>query len=349
VAALGLDLTLHGYTPERAATFLRQLRERAAALPGVSSAALATRVPFDVNVQYDNLFPDTARIPAGKPGVGIDMTAVDPGYLETVGVRLLRGRDFDSHDVEGAPAVAIVNLAMARRYWGSADGALGHTFRRGREESSAVTVIGVVADHAVRAVGEEPRPFVHYPLAQRPSKSAYLLARSATPDAAGLVEPLRRLALALDPDVAVTNASTLAAFQSISLYPVRMGATLLGAFACLALALANVGLYGVIAYAVGRRQREMGIRMAVGAERRTLVALVVGRGMRLVGSGVLVGGALAAAGTRLLSAVLHGVSALDPLSFAAAAAVLALAGWVANVVPARRAARVDPVVVLRGE
>jgi ABC-type antimicrobial peptide transport system permease subunit len=175
------------------------------------------------------------------------------------------------------------------------------------------------------------------------------LARSARADAAPLVTDLRRLALALDPELAFTDTSTLAGFMDISLYPVRMGATLLGAFGLLALGLASVGLYGVIAYAVARRHREMGVRLALGARPQAVVRLVVSRGMRLVAVGVVAGLLLAALASSALRGVLHGVSALDPLAFAVAAAVLLLAGWAANTVPARRAARVDPAAVLRSE
>jgi predicted permease len=349
IAAVGVNLSLHGYTPERAATFLRQLREQAAALPGVEAAAIGTRVPFDVNLHYTDLYPDAAGIPPGKPGIATDMTAVEPTYFATLGVPLLRGRNFDGRDVAAAPPVAVVNDAMARRDWGSAEAALGRSFRVGKADAPAVTVVGVVADHKVRSVGEAPRPYVHFPLAQRPANNGYLLVRARAADAAPLVERLRRLALALDPEVAVTETTTLAGFMAVSLYPVRMGATLLGAFGCLALGLASVGLYGVIAYSVARRRREMGIRLAVGADPGALLRLVVGQGMKLVGAGVLVGGAVALAATRLLGGVLHGVSALDPLAFAAAAAVLALAGWAANAVPAARAARTHAAVVLRGE
>jgi predicted permease len=348
IAALGVNLQMHGYSVPDATAFLQRLRERAAALPGVESAAIATRVPFDVNQRFADLYPDTAAIVPGKPGIVTDVTSVDPGYFATVGVRILQGRDFDSRDVAGAPRVAIVNQTLARKHWGQT-GALGRTFRMSENDPEPTTIVGVVADHKVRSVGEAPRAFVHFPFEQQPSTSAYLLARSARGDASALVANLRRAALELDPGLALTQTTTLAGLQSITLYPVRMGATLLGAFGALSLALAIVGLYGVIAYAVARRQREMGIRLAVGARPQSLLRLVVGRGMRLVAIGVVAGCLIAAAATRLLSGVLHGVNALDPGAFLAAAVVLLLAGLAANVVPARRAARTDPAVVLRGD
>ena len=348
VAAVGLNLGMHGYDRERAATLLRELRRRAEASPGVEAAAIATRVPFDVNQHTTQVFPDSRPIVPGKPGVTVDTTDVEPGYFAAVGVPLLQGRDFDSRDADGAPRVAIVNQAMARALW-SGGTALGRTFRLSESDERPATIVGVVADHDVRAVGEAPRAFVHFPFAQRGNTSAYLIARAERGEAAPLVQGLRRLALELDPELALTQTTTLAELQSVTLYPVRMGAMLLAGFGTLALALASVGLYGVIAYAVARRQRELGIRLAVGAHPGSLMRLVVGRGMRLVGVGVLAGLALAAAATRLLSGVLHGVGALDPLAFGAAAALLLAAGVAANLLPASRAARTDPAVVLKEE
>jgi predicted permease len=348
VAAVGLNLGSQGYTSEAAATYVATLRERVAALPGVAAAGVATRVPFDVNVHFGELYPDTGAVAPDKPGLQIDQTAVDASYFAALGVPVLRGRAFDGRDAAGAAPVAVVNRAMARAVWGSEE-VLGRTFRVGRPDAEPVTVVGVVADYKVRTVGEAPRPFAHFPLAQQRSDNVYVLARSAAADALPLVQQVRRAALELDPTLALSDTTTLAGFQLVSLYPVRMGATLLTAFGALALALASVGLYGVIAYSVARRSRELGVRVALGAAPRSLLGLVVRRGMALVGVGMAIGLGLAAAGARSLSGVLHGVSALDPLAFAAAAAVLALAGWAANAVPALRAARTDPAVVLRGE
>ena len=347
IAAVGLNLGMHGYDQERATALLRELRRRAEGVPGVESAAIATRVPFDVNSHTTELFPDSRPIVPGKPGVNTDMTAVEPGYFATIGVTLLQGRDFDSRDVLGAPRVAIVNQTMARALWEGS--ALGRTFRSSPTDAEPTTIVGVVADHKVRSVGEDPRAFVHFPFAQRGNTSAYVLARAERGDGDPLVASLRRLALELDPELALTQTTTLAEFQAVTLYPVRMGATLLGAFGLLALALAGVGLYGVLAYAVARRQRELGIRLAVGAHPARLLRLVVGRGLRLLAVGLVAGLAVAAAATRLLSGALHGVSALDPVAFGAAAGILLLAGAAANVIPAARAARTDPAVVLREE
>lgn len=349
VAALGVNLGMHGYEGEEADAFLRTLRERAAALPGVTQAAVATRVPFDINVHYNSIYPDTVDVGADHPGFSLDVTWVDPEYFETLGVPVLRGRSIAAADRPDAPWVAVVNAAFARRFWGDAGSAIGRRLRAGASDAEPHEVVGVVADYKVRTLGEEPRPLVHFARAQSPATHGYLLARTEAGDAAARIGDLRRLALELDPSLAFSDTTTLAGFMGVSLYPVRMGTTLLGAFGLLALALATLGLYGVIAYAVNRRRREMGIRFALGAKRREVVGLVLGSGMKLVAVGVLVGLGLAAGAAQLLSSLLYGTHPLDPVAFVGAVAVLSAVALAANWLPAARAGRVDPVTVLREE
>jgi predicted permease len=349
VAALGLNLGMNGYDREGADAFLRTLRERAAALPGITQAAVATRVPFDVNLHNASIYPDTIEPGAEHPGFTLDVTWVDPEYFETLGVPVLRGRAFADADRPDTPRVAVVNAAFARRFWDDPGAAVGHRLRSGASDAEPYEVVGVVADYKVRTVGEAPRPLVHFARGQNPATHGYLLARTEAGDAAPRVADLRRLALEMDPSLAFTETTTLAGFMGVSLYPVRLGTSLLGAFALLALGLASLGLYGVIAYAVSRRRREMGIRFALGARRWAVVGLVIRGGMGLVGVGVGVGLVLAALATRLLGGLLYGTSPLDPVAFGGAVALLAAVALAANYVPAARAARVDPVTVLREE
>lgn len=349
VAALGLNLGMQGYSDERADAFFRQLRDRAAALPGVSDAALAVRVPFDINQWNEPIIPDTQEPGSETDGVPMDVTWVDEHYFATLGTPILRGREIEATDTAEAPRVVVVNAALARRFWGDPASAVGRRLWSGRRDSAPFEVVGVVADSKVRSVGEAPRPMVHFALAQRSSANAYVLARSAAADATPLASELRRLAFSMDPSLAVSETKTLADFMGITLYPVRAGATLLGVFGLLALALSSLGLYGVMAYAVARRRREMGVRYALGARPADVVGLVVRGGMKLTAVGMVLGLALAALAGRLLSGLLYGTSALDPLAFGGAALVLALVALAANLVPASRAARADPVAVLREE
>lgn len=352
VAALGFDLGMHGYDDAEAEVFWRTLRDRAEALPGVESAAVATRVPFDVNLHWESIYPDTMEGNERAEPLTLDATWIDGEYFETLGVPVLRGRSFRSSDTAEAPRVAVVNAALARRFWGDPAGALGRSFRVGSPDSEPLEIVGVVADYKIRTVGEEPRPVVHYARSQRGGGYGYLLARANDPSPAAahaVASEVRRLALGLEPSLAFNETTTLGGFMGISLYPVRMGATLLGAFGALALALSSLGLYGVIAYSVARRRREMGVRFALGARPREVVGLVIRDGMALVGTGLALGLVLAALAARLLSGVLYGTSALDPVAYGAATAVLVAIALIANGLPAARAAQVDPVTALRQE
>jgi predicted permease len=355
IAAVGLDLGMYGYEGEEATAFWRTLTERAEALPGVESAAVATRVPFDVNLHWESIYPDTVEGNERAEPLVLDATWADAGYFRTLGVPVLRGRSFHSADTPESPRVAIVNATLAERFWGDPGSAVGRSFRVGSLESKPVEIVGVVADYKIRTVGEEPRPVVHYARSQASGGYGYLLARSARGGAEGAAGALaaaaeiRRLALDMEPDLAFNDTTTLGGFMGISLYPVRMGATLLGAFGVLALALSSLGLYGVIAYSVARRRREMGVRFALGARPREVVGLVLRDGMTLVLVGLGVGLLLAALAAQLLTGVLYGTSALDPVAYGLATAVLVVIALLANAVPAARAAKVDPVTALRQE
>ena len=277
----------------------------------------------------------------------IDATHVGPGYFRTVGLTLLEGRDFTDADDEDAPKVVIVNEAMAKRYWPGRS-PVGELVYTEEFDQPPHQVIGVVRDYKVRSLGEAPRPYLHFPLRQEPSTNTTVLARTSGP-AASAVGPLRQAVLEMEPNVAFAEDGTVADLVRDTTVPTRIVVTLIGAFGVLAVLLAAVGLYGVIAYSVSQRTRELGVRAALGADRRSLVRLVVGQGMKLAAVGVLLGVLAAAAVTRVLSALLYGVSAVDPLAFGGAATVLFGVALLANLVPARRAARVDPMRALRHE
>jgi predicted permease len=344
LAVATVDLAMHRYTPERGAAFYRDVLDRVRAIPGVTSAALVERLPFSPNIHTRNIQIDGRPYPPDARGDLIDVTSVGPGYFRTLGVPLLRGRDFDSRDAVGSPNVAIVNEAMARKYWPGAN-AVGQRIRPYGAQTP-FEVIAVVRDYKVRTVGEGETPFVHFARAQSYQPSASVLART-TGDAGQLAAALRREMLALEPELVFIENAPMETAIATTLLPVRAGAALGAGFGLLALLLAAIGLYGVTAFWVSRRTREIGIRIALGATPIAVIARVLGQGMVLVGAGLVAGGALAAVATRSLAGMLYGISSIDPVSYGAAIAVLLLVAAAANIVPALRASRVDPVIALR--
>jgi predicted permease len=335
---------MHRYTQERGLAFYRDVLDRVRAIPGVTSAALVERLPFSPNIHTRNIQIDGRPYPPDARGDPIDVTSVGTGYFRTLGVPLLLGRDFDSRDAVGSPNVAIINEAMARKYWPGAN-AIGQRIRPYGAQTP-FEVIGVVRDYKVRTVGEGETPFVHFARAQSYQPSASVLART-TGDAGQLAAALRREMLALEPELVFIENAPMETAIATTLLPVRAGAALGAGFGLLALLLAAIGLYGVTAFWVSRRTREIGIRIALGATPIAVIARVLGQGMVLVGAGLVAGGALAAVATRSLAGMLYGISSIDPVSYGAAIAVLLLVAAAANIVPALRAARVDPVIALR--
>jgi predicted permease len=284
--------------------------------------------------------------PDDEPAL-VDATYVEPDYFAALGVPVLEGRTFSETDVEGAPGVAIVNEAMARRYWAGRS-PLGERLYTEGFDKPAHVVVGVVRDYTVRELGEASRPYLHLAWRQQKSRNTTVVARTSGP--AGVAVPgLRQAVLGLEPAVVFTEEGTASDLLRLTLGPTRLGAALLGSFGAIALLLAAVGLYGVVSYNVEQRTREVGLRMALGARVGDVLRLVLGQGMRLAVVGVVLGGLAAAALARVLSSLLYGVSAVDPLAYAGAIGVLLAVALAANWLPARRAARVDPMVALRSE
>ena len=339
-----MNLEMVGYSVEQADAFQRQLLERVRALPEVEAAAFARRMPLTANISITGIYIPGVH-EAEDDGVIADETYVGPGYFETMGIPLLEGRDFTEQDTPESPRVAIVNETMARSYW-PGESVVGKRFRTGFD-GDEYEIVGVAGDHKVRTVGEDPRPYVHLARTQDPSTYGILVARTSG-DVNQLVATLRRELQAVEPDL-VSGESTVRESVEFTLTPVSLGAKLLAGFGGLAMALAAVGLYGVIAYSVSRRVREIGIRIALGADYLGVVKLVVRRGMALAAIGIAIGALLAAGMSGLLQSVLYGISGVDPLAFGSAMLLLLAVAFVANYIPARRAARVDPMVALRNE
>ncbi len=339
-----LDLQLANYTPETGQQFLERLVSGASAIPGVGEAALARMLPLDGGgMGLGSIMVDGHPAPDPEAGWSADWNIVSPSYFDVMRIPLLRGRTFTALDRAGAPDVAIVNETLASRIWPGED-AVGKTFRN---DDLVVTVVGVARDGKYRSLGESPRGFVYVPLAQRYNSQLSLLVRTtAGQSVAGSV---RRLVADLDPSLPILNARTMEERAAIGLFPQRVALWVAGALGAVALLLALIGIYGVTAYGVAQRTREIGIRVALGSPRARVLGMVVGQGVRLGGLGVLVGIAGAVAVTRLLEGLLFGVAGTDPVALGSAAAGLLVAAVVASWIPARRAARIDPMAALRQE
>jgi putative ABC transport system permease protein len=285
---------------------------------------------------------DHPALPGQAPG--IDNTDVGPDYFRTMGIPLVRGREFNAQDRPGAPGVAIINEALAKRFWPGRD-PIGRRLIVG---DAHLEVVGVVRTGKYRTLGEGPLPFLYRPVLQDYRPRCTLVVRAAG-DPHNLLPEVRRTLQALDPNVVPIDLETMKEYMVLPLFPAHTAGLLLAAFGALALVLAVGGLYGVMCYAVSQRTHEIGVRVALGAERRDVLKLVVGHGMllALAGIGLGLGGAFAV--TRALSSLLYGISSTDPATFVSVPFVLAGVALAASYMPARRATKVDPMVALRYE
>jgi predicted permease len=352
LAMMSVDLGLQGYDKEKGKQFYKQLTERVKAMPGVSSVALARDTQLGYSNHTEEIVVESRTPTREEDRTNIFVNLVGPDYFQTVGTALLAGREFGELDNETAPAVAVINEAMARRFWTGADSidsALGKRFRLGREGPYA-QVVGVARDSKYVFLGEESRAFFYIPFAQR-YKSAMTLFIHSTGDPAGVIAGARQVVGDLDRDLPVYDAKTMTSHlrDGIALFFVRMGAKLAGAFGLLGLVLALVGIYGVVSYSVTQRTHEIGVRVALGANRSDVLKLVIGQGLLLTVCGVAIGMAAALAVTRVMSSLLYGVSTTDPLTFAFVPVLLTGVALAASFIPARRAMKVDPMVALRYE
>lgn len=337
-------LASHNKYPNGAqvADLLGRAVEEVGTLPGVVSAGAASAGPLFGGTETDEF-----RI-IGRPEVESPATArwfdVDPNYFATLGVPVLRGRGFAATDVAGAPDVAMVNAALARRYFPSQDPVGQRVTTYGR----TMTLVGVVAEVPPLKTGEPPAPEIYWPNRQAPRWASYIILRTSS-DPATVASAARRRLQELDPDLSVTEFQPLTTRFARSLVYPRFVTLLIGVFAGIALLLAAVGVYGVIAYGVARRTREIGIQMALGAARRDVLRAVVGQGLLLAMVGVAIGVAGSFAVTPVLRGLLAGVEPGDPITLAGVATVLALTALVASYLPARRAVGIAPTEALRAE
>ncbi|HUR19737.1 MAG TPA: ABC transporter permease [Vicinamibacterales bacterium] len=342
VATFSLDM--HGYDDGRAQQYIERALDRTRQLPGVQAVAVADRLPFSPNVHTTTIVIDGRPEATPPQGLSVDANSVSDGYFDALGVPLIKGRSFDTRDTPASPQVAVVSETFANRYFPA--GAIGQHLRRRDQSGPLVEIIGVSRDYNVRSVAETPRPVVHFARSQRPSSAASLIVRTAS-DQAGTVVGVERALRDLEPKLVFLELGPLDRLVAASLLAVSLGASLFGGLAGLAMLLAGLGLYGVIAFGVARRTREIGIRMALGSTRRVVIRQVLREAVILVVTGAALGSVLAWFATRALSTVLVGVTASDPASYAIAIALIGVTAIAAAVVPARRAASVDPLIALR--
>jgi len=326
---------------------LQQVAERVRTLPGVKSASWATDLPLSDNT--DCLSFSIAGRPEPGPGKAREarFNVVGPGYFQTLGIPLLRGRDFTGQDTGATPGVVLINQAMVRSYWADEDPLGKQITMDGKSFFSIVGVVGNV--HQLGQVSEtSPEFYLSY--LQDPVDWPYrtLTVRTAG-DPLKLVNLVKQAVWSVNRDQPVSNIRTMEQVLAESVAQPRIFTLLLGVFAALALALASVGIYGVVSYSVSQRTHEVGVRLALGAEQFDVLRLVIGQGMLLTGIGLGIGLAGAMALTRFLSSFLYGVRPTDPITFAAVALVLAVVALLAAYIPARRAMKVDPMVALRYE
>ncbi len=342
------DLSLSNYDSVRAKAFHRDVLERARALPGVRSAALAARIPFGYSNNAEQVEADQRVRDLPEGGLMVFQNVVSTDYFRSAGPPIVRGREFTDADNATGARVAVINDALAARLWPGED-PLGKTFRI-PADSQSLRVVGVAGSAQYMWLGEPARPFFWKAHAQERRVSMFVeIATAGAPES--LVLSVRKMFRELDPNVPVFEVRSMKDHlrNGRAMFAVRLGAVFAASFALLALTLAAVGVYGLVSYSVSRRTHEIGIRMAVGATVTNVLTLVLRQGLTVAGLGVVAGAAAAFGATRVMSSLLYGVESHDPLSFVVGTLVLAAICALASWLPARRAASVDPVRTLRAD
>lgn len=339
-----LDVTPAGYDEVRGRQLFTRLTDELRALPGVEAVAVGQRLPLTAFDSSDRAVEVKGYAPATGEQVGAFYATVGVGYFDTLRMPLVEGRDFSTRDDANAPQVIVINETMARRYWAGRS-SLGGRIKLGDHWAE---VIGVATDSKYGSISESPRSFMYLPLSQSWRASMRIIVRTAgNPD--DMIAPVRETLRRLDPNLPLFDVQTIEQHVAFSFFVFEMVATLLGVFGATATLLAALGLYGVMAQRVAMRTREIGVRMSLGATTSQVRQTIVGQGVVLAAVGLALGVTIALGVTRLFASQLMGVTTYDPISYAATVVLLAATTVTACYLPARRAARLDPVRALRME
>jgi predicted permease len=345
---VSLSPQLVGYDEEQARNFYKQIVERVSHVPGIEAASLARTLPLgDSSNSNGPILKEGETLARGSAGRNIMTNVISPGFFKTMQIPILEGRDFDDRDQQKTQRVVIVNQRMAQTLW-PGESAVGKRIFIGAESRDALEVVGVVKTGKYRALAEDPKPFFYYPTSQRRPSTMLLVMRSSV-DPRSLVSAVRSEVQALDRRVPVSGVKTMDEHKTYALWAPNMAASFSLAFGVVAMLLSAVGLYSVMAYVVSQRTREVGIRMALGANRADVLKMITRQGMRLAAVGVGIGLLLSLALAQVLSSLLIGVSGYDVSTFILVPTLLAGVALVACYLPARRATKVDPLVALRYE
>ncbi|MGH9768485.1 MAG: ABC transporter permease [Blastocatellia bacterium] len=344
---MSVDLGLQGYDEARGREFYKQLIARVESLPGVRAASYIDSLPLNLDFNGVNIYIEGQPFTRVSDLPNMPYGLVWPRYFDAMGIPLLEGRDFTMREDKEESRFVIVNETFARRFW-PGQNPIGKRLSRGGPDNQRFEVVGVVKDGKYWTLGEAPKPFVYFPIAREYNGNMSLVVHTGV-EPQSVINAIRREVERLDANLPLYDVKTMSEHMRFSLLPLRTGAWAAGGFALLALALAGLGIYGVMAYAVSQRTREIGIRMALGARGGDVMRLVVKQGMWLALVGLAIGLAGALVLTRLMSSVLYGVSATDLVTFAGVTLLLGLVVLIACYLPARRATKVDPMTALRWE
>ncbi len=354
VRMISFDLAIDGYTEDRGPVFVSTLLERVRGLPGVTAASVTTNLPMDLGANETVVHPDgfvapsdSRALPGRAPGLQTHINIASDGYFETLRVPLRQGRRFGSEDRAGSLPVAIVSGAFAEQAWPEQD-AIGKRVHLSPEAGAVLTVVGVVDDVKDQMITDAREPMIYLPHAQNYRPGVTLLVRSTGPEGHG-ADAVRTVIGSLDPKLSLTPMQSVEDYTAMGLMPQRIGASVTAALGLLALLLSAIGVYGVLAYTVAQQTREIGVRMALGATQRNIVALVLRRGLRLAIPGLVLGVAAGLALARLIRGFILGVPPGDAVTFVGGPVVLLAVVVLATLVPARRASSVDPTAALRAE